>query len=243
MTEARTIFIYITTVIALLVMSAFYNKAEAKQYRKLTRIAVIDSGFTPIPFSTSGLKLCKKGHFDFTEDKESIGVDMLGHGSYVTDLIENNADTKSICFIILKVFDGRGASKLEWIKSAMQRAKKYKAIAINMSLGIFQHDYELRQITKMITTRGIKIFASAGNSSNDLNEYCNTYPVCFKGINKNLVVVGALNVYGDPAKYSNKGIRVSVWRFGDIQNGGRGTSFAAPRALGTWIKSLKLDKE
>lgn len=203
------------------------------------KVAIIDSGFSPMPGDSSVLKLCKSGHYDYVTKESEVGADYIGHGSFVTYLINRHSKTKNMCYLIYKVF-GNGSDEFA-IEKAFLKAYKEGARAINFSMVMFQYSHRARGIVKYITNKGVKIFASAGNSHRNMNTHCTTYPVCFKGINSNLVVVGSTDVYGGVASYSNYGARIDVYEFGDMKQH-RGTSFAAPRALGKYINSLKLDK-
>lgn len=214
--------------------------AKAADITKMYKIAIIDTGFTPLPFNGTGFKICKSGHFDYATDTPTVGEDTIGHGSYVTALADGHAQTENICFLIYKVFGGQ--SSIESVNKAMISAYKAGAKAINMSLSISKYEKRTHAIVKAITNRGVKMFVSAGNASTNMNTYCNSYPACFKGINKNMIIVGSTDYYRERASYSNYGFSIDVWEYGDLGRS-RGTSFAAPRALGNYVKTLKLDGE
>jgi subtilisin family serine protease len=211
-------------------------------FAKPYKVAILDTGFTPLFPDNAIFKLCDSGHYDFNEEAPEIGFDDYGHGSFVTYLINANADTNNMCYVIYKVFGPNTVNGHDVIDRALVMAAKSRVNAINMSLYMTNHSYKTKKIIKKLTRRGIKIFVSAGNEGRNLNQKCFTYPVCYKGINRNMVVVGALDNYGEVARYSNIGLKVDVYKMGDIGRS-RGTSFAAPRALGKYIKKLKLDKK
>lgn len=206
------------------------------------KVAVIDSGFSYIPFDSTGLKLCNKGHYDFDEDKPKVGSDDIGHGAYVAALINRHAKTKNMCFLIYKVFGRNIVDPHSAVDLAILKANRAGAKAINMSLYMDRSSSRTERIIKNVTRRGIKVFVSAGNNGQNLNNVCDKYPVCFRSFvkNKNLMVVGAKNIYGDIARYSNYGTRIDVYELGDLSRFSRGTSFASPRALGNYIRSLRI---
>lgn len=223
---------------ALLLVLLFPCMALAQDAGPQYRVAVIDTGFTFLPFDTTGFKVCKDGHYDYVTDTKTIGPDAVGHGSYVTSLINTEMGDANVCFMIYRIYGS--AVPLSAMGSAIARAYRSGAKAINISMSINTHLPRLQRIVKAVTKRGVKIYTSAGNDSVNMNKYCTTAPACMKGIGRNLVVVGATDSHGDPSMYSNKGsLKVDIWEYGDLGRA-RGTSFASPRALGRYLKSLKL---
>ncbi len=210
--------------------------AKAEPYK----VAIIDTGFMPVPFDSSMRKLCKTGHYDFAERKPEVGLDTYIHGTYVTYLVNNEAKTENICFLIYKVFGGK-SQEID-VVNAMKKAHKAGAKAINMSLSTGLHNHKLDKTTRSLAKKGVKIFLAAGNENNNMNNYCPRYPQCLNHVNENIVIVGAMDAFGARESYSNYGLKVDVYDWGTIGNA-RGTSFAAPRALGRYIKTLKLDKK
>jgi len=208
--------------------------------RPMYRIAVIDTGFTPLPFDKTGTKLCKDGHYDYSTKRDKVGLDEIAHGSYVTYLINETAETKNICFMIYKVFGSEAA--ITDLGKAIDRARLYGAKAINMSVNMQGFEHAVHLAYKKATQSGIKIFTAAGNSNKNLNNYCNEYPPCYNDIQKNSYIVGATDKFHQRERYSNYGIKVAVYDWGNIKEA-HGTSFAAPRALGRYIKSLNLDRK
>jgi len=219
--------------------------AESKTKRaKLFKVAIIDSGFGfETELNKKAFKICKTGSFDFISNLPMVGDDELGHGTSVMGLVNRRANTKNMCFLVYKVFGSSPYGDSNNIRKAMVAAYRNGAKVINMSLGGNQHSIQEREIIKEITGRGVKIFVAAGNASKNLNVTCNSYPVCYKNLNMNLIPVGATDEDVDVAKYSNRGVKISVYKYGRTISGSRGTSFAAPRATGDYIKSLNLDKK
>ena len=236
MTKARFGFHLALMAVAFLVIFLLNMAAHASPYK----VAVIDTGFAPVPFDNAGFKLCKSGHFNFNNGKEEVGVDRSAHGAFVTSIINQHAQTKNMCFLVYKL--KMNASSYKDIRQAFLKAWKEGAQVINFSVEMYHHDSRLERIFKFLANKGIKIYAAAGNSATNLNRRCRTYPSCYAISHPNLVLVGALDADGDVAKYSNYGARIGVYKYGKNLMGSRGTSFAAPRAAGDYIKSLQLDK-
>jgi len=227
---------------ALLALTVFLvglNFAEAKQLR----IAVIDSGFGfDVELNKKAFKMCKTGSYDFIANSPVIGDDENGHGTAVLSLIERTAQTKNVCYLVFKVFDASGFGTEDHVNRAIAGAIKAKANVINMSLSTFTHSHKTKALIDSAVKRNIKVFLAAGNKGKNLNTNCNSYPSCYNIKNANLIRVGALDEDADVAKYSNKGVLISVYKYGRTMQGSRGTSFAAPRAAGDYVKSLNLDK-
>ena len=222
---------------AFICLTVFLTGLSFSEAKEPYRIAVIDSGFSPVPFDSSAMKLCKAGHYDFSTRTASVGYDTMYHGSYVTALINQRAAGKKICFLIYKVFGGK--SGVGDLNTALQMAHTNGARAVNLSLSFNMYSEEIKKTLQRMTRRGVKVFAAAGNSKTNMNEKCSRYPACYQGLNSNFVRVGALDDDVDVAKYSNYGLKVSVYKYGRLRNGSRGTSFAAPRALGDYVRNLK----
>lgn len=206
------------------------------------KVAIIDSGFAPLPYSTAGLKLCKTGHYDYNSATPSVGLDVMGHGAYVADIINSSAQTDNMCLIIYKVFGPGVFDPTYAIKDSLARAIKAGANAINMSLYYNKYLYPAYKLLLEAQQRGVVMYVSAGNNGKNLNLMCNKYPVCYKGLEKSMKVIGAMDKYKRRAFYSNYGARIDIYEFGETDNGALGTSFAAPRALGNYIRSLKWDE-
>ena len=232
----RNLLIAAFTLFTLFLLNLNANAAPVKPIK----IAVIDTGYTFIPWDNSGFKLCETGHFDYNESKPQVGADTMSHGSFVLSIINRRMNTKNACFLVYKVF-GEKVTAGD-IDNAMIKAYRNGANVINLSLTMRQYSRRTRNIIKTLTRKGVKIFAAAGNSANNVNLKCIRYPVCYKGLNANFVRVGALDEDDDVAKYSNYGTSIALYKYGRTMFGDRGTSFAAPRAAGDFVKSLNHDR-
>ena len=221
----------------LLAVLLFGSVANAKIYK----IAVIDTGLNPLMTNKeTRMHTCQTGHYDFSTKKPELGFDVIGHGTQVSELIVEHAKTKKFCMMHYKIFGGLATSPND-VANAVIKAVKAGAKAINMSISIHAYNARDKRAIKYALRKGVKIFNAAGNAGINLNIHCAVYPACFKIAHRDFYVIGSTNVYGDIAKYSNVGRIIDLYELGDY-NKSRGTSFAAPRALGNYINSLRLDK-
>lgn len=235
----RALFLTSLGIMGFMIGFAIGEIAKADELDTRYKIAVIDTGFTPMMFDTTGFKLCESGHYDFNTNTPTVGRDTMGHGAYVTALINHHAQTNNICFLVYKVF-GENVKDQYAVTNALIKAYKAGAKAVNMSLYMTQYSERTRRVFKYVSKRGVKLFVASGNHGVDLNKICRYYPVCYKGINPRLTIVGATDRYNRVARYSNIGAKLTVYQFGDVGRS-RGTSFASPRALGDYVRGLKLD--
>ena len=206
------------------------------------KVAIVDTGFNPF-MSNKDTKnhTCKTGHYDFSTKKKGLGLDVMGHGTSVSELVVLHAKTEKFCLMHYKIFGGLATSPDD-VSNAIIKAVKAGAKAINLSISINRYHPRDKKAIKYALARGVKIFNASGNSGVNLNIHCAVYPACFKLAHRDFYVVGALNLYGDIARYSNVGRIIDLYELGDY-NGDRGTSFSSPRALGNYIKSLNLDRK
>lgn len=201
-----------------------------------TKVAIIDTGFTPMMFSSAWEKICKTGHYDYSKDTPTVGMDVILHGSLVALIITDEAPDEDYCLQIYKVMGGK-ATYVD-VARAINKAVDNGAKVINLSLTVNVYTAAMHKAVIRATRLGVKIFAAAGNAGQNLNEYCNVFPQCLKRINNNLILVGAANKHGELERYSNYGVKVAVYNWGDIGQA-RGTSFAAPRALAQYLTEAK----
>lgn len=228
--------IYALTLFLLFMTGLF---ADARTYK----VAVIDTGFTRIDKNLP-LTLCKRGHYDFSTETSTIGEDDARHGmhgSTIATLIAAIMRTTDVCFIVYKVFGNNISATESVFPRAVIKAVRSGARVINISIVQHRYPFGLYKAIKYAIKRGVVVFVAAGNSGQDLGIYCNEYPACFKDLGPNFRVVGATDLDRDRAKYSNHGGVVDMYFYGGTPGGGQGTSFATPRAVGMYIKSLNLD--
>lgn len=224
---------YIILVLINLILSISY----AKDLDSIIKVAVIDTGYSGA-FATPKLKkqLCDSGHYDITAGQPILGYDMIGHGTYVANILFETANIDNSCLLVYKIIDPFYPSPEDAIYQALVHAYKAGANVINMSVSINRFSAKERRAIDFLTKKGVKIFVSAGNESTDLNNQCLSYPTCYKGLNLNFHRVGALDQSGLVEAYSNKGFKVDLYEYGTILNVGRGTSFSSPRAAGNYLR-------
>lgn len=216
-----------------LMMSIGYASDKYK-----TKVAVIDTGYSGF-FATKRTKktMCKKGHYDFTFKEPKMGYDVIGHGTFVTNLIVENAKRDDICILMYKVSAYSREETRDHIQRALIYAYKKGARVVNISMGDRTFNYNESKIFKMAARKGMKIFVAAGNEGKNMNDMCNIYPGCYTA--PNIFTVGSTDRTGLIETYSNKGSKVQIYEYGTIPNVGRGTSFATPRAVARFLRERK----
>lgn len=197
------------------------------------KVIVIDSGYGGLfEHLDKSDQLCKAGHFDFTTNESILGVDDApGHGTHVVNFVAVQSSSKKYCIIMYKT----DSNRLNFVR-ALEKAIKVKPIAMNISYWFRGYLAQEHDLFKKLTNKGTKVFTIAGNQGRNLNIICNVFPTCYKKLNSNFIVIGATTPYFNPEKYSNFGNVVDGYEFGVAPGGMQGTSFAAPRALGLYLK-------
>jgi cell wall-associated protease len=191
-----------------------------------TKVAVIDTGYSGF-FATKRTKktMCKNGHYDFKFDEPKLGYDVIGHGTFVTNLIVENAKRDDICILMYKVNEYIQEKTRDHITKALAYAYKQGARVVNISMGDPTFNYRESKVFQRAARKGMKIFVAAGNEGKDMNQMCNIYPGCYTA--PNIFTVG------------NKGSKVQIYEYGTIPGVGRGTSFATPRAVARFLRERK----
>lgn len=205
------------------------------------RVAIIDTGFN-VFMGSKGLekKLCKDGHYDFSTALPIVGFDMIGHGTYVNDLIDKSSGRDDVCYLHYKVFGLLAAFDQKVLGKAILKAYRAGATVINMSLSHGSYSEWEKKVMKYVANRGVRFFISSGNDGLDMNKFCVNYPACYKGV-RNMKVVGSTGAGRLVERYSNHGLKIDIYEYGTIEGIGRGTSFASPRAAGKFLRDKKKD--
>lgn len=214
-------------------------KTRVNPFLPRYRIAVIDTGFDR-RYSEFPVKLCPNGHHDYNLNRDTVGSSAEKHGTYVSTIIGLVLHDVDYCIYVFQVYGPRDSMATDNVLDALARARKLGVVAVNMSFRSGIYDWREEALLKDLSSRGIKLFAAAGNEARDLNTECDVYPACYSI--ENLVVVGALTADADvKASYSNYGMKVTAWQPGTYITDSvqaRGTSFAAPKALGYYVHWL-----
>lgn len=214
--------------------------SKAARSAQLLKIAIIDTGYNPklVPDGIAKLKLCSEGHYDFFTKRPVVNATHW-HGTVTGSIIASFLRDVNYCAIIYQVADDAGISA-ENIAGALHMAAREGLTAINLSLEGTSFNSVERFAFYDVTSKGTIVFIAAGNRDKNLDIVCNSYPTCYHL--PNTYIVGALSDEGDSkAGYSNYGKEVNAWYQGSVEFGGqimRGTSFAAPRALGDFVQSF-----
>lgn len=204
------------------------------------KIAILDTGYDE-QAALVPLKLCKTGHYNYATKKAEVGTAPERHGTLVATIVASILEDEDYCAIIFQLMSADGSmGDNDAVIDALKRAKAAKVVAVNLSFRSGFYNWSEYRALKALSDDGVMLFAAAGNEHTDLNVSCMAYPACYRITN--LIAVGALTIDSDaPASYSNYGAKVSQWFRGDFTSPymqARGTSFAAPRALGYYVRSL-----
>jgi hypothetical protein len=210
------------------------------------RIAIVDTGFIK-QLGKPSVKLCKTGHYDFVLNKAGIHEAAGPHGTYIANIIGSELQGYNYCIVVYRVWNDDPSEALFLrVAKALRLAGDENVSAINYSLQGLAHSYTERNGFVRALGRGIKIFVAAGNEHQDLDRACISYPACYQNMPKGMAIVGAVTDSDPqaPTSYSNYGRKVDVWKPGsyvDQLSGifAQGTSFAAPRAVSDYVRSLQ----
>ncbi len=223
------------------------------------RVAVIDTGIdyyhpdleanvwlNPAEIPGNGLDDDGNGYvddlhgYDFVSD-DGDPMDDQSHGSHVAGIIgavgNNRIGVAGVCWeaslMAIKAFDEHGEGTVAGVASALRYAVENGARIINASWGQSDKSRVLQEAITEAWDAGVLIVAAAGNERDDIAPFPAGYdPV---------VAVGALNVKGERAVFSNFGAYVDLAAPGEAvlatTPNGRydllsGTSMAAPHASG-----------
>lgn len=192
------------------------------QCRKQLKVAIIDTGLGVIG-KGENLKLCDRGHKDFTDDGlhfkkaktvDKVPLDLHGHGTNVAGLISDYAKDADYCLIILKFYQHKNNGNNQYNSNrALRHAYELNPDILNLSMGGSEKDdYEAMLIDKILN-RGTIVVAAVGNDGQNLNaSNVGYYPA---GLDKRIVVVGALDKYNNRTPTSNYGDLVDFWELGE----------------------------
>jgi hypothetical protein len=205
-------------------------------------IAVFDTG---VNCSHPDLQSqCVRGYDAISNKMEWEGTDLNGHGTHAASIAcatSNNSigiSGISDCKVYpVRVLGNSGGGSLFYLARGLEHVRKRRPDirVYNLSLGTGANSPVLSRVIEKLRRDGIHIIAAAGNEgkNNDLHPH---YPANYMGV----VSVGASDVRGNRARFSNFGNSVDVFAPGDnivaAWRGGyrywSGTSFAAPHVAG-----------
>lgn len=187
------------------------NKYRVDRGNKVV-IAVIDTGFS-IKYKDQ-VRLCKKGHKDFTADKNPL-IDRHSHGTHIAGLIAKNIKV-DYCIIVIKYYspDGPGYDNLINSNKAFRWAIDQGVDMINYSGGGLDSSESEKALIEKALDKNIVVVTAAGNEGKNFKDQT-YYPAMY---DSRIVVVGNLHtndegiVERNPS--SNFGSEVDVQVFG-----------------------------
>ena len=215
-------------------------------------IAVLDTGIADVPELRGRIR----AGYNVTNDSPNTN-DIDGHGTAVASIAAATAGglrgiSPTSPVIPIKVFDDRGESAPEDLVAAIQRAISLKAGVINISASALPSDIDaesaktLKYAINAAVSLGIPVVAASGNEGAGTLDIPAAYP--------HVIAVGATDVSGAPASFSNSGGGLDLVAPGEeiavaapsaLCSTGygtvTGTSFAAPAVAGTAALLLAKD--
>lgn len=209
---------------------------------KPLKIAVVDSGLD-ITDTRLSEQLCPTGHKDFT----GYGlVDSVGHGTFVTGLIEKYAGSGNYCLVIYKYYSPLVEPKtnLENEILAFKEAIKNGVNVINFSSGGPHFDKE--EYTVIRNNPNVLFVVAAGNDGQNIDfEENSYYPASY--FLKNEFVIGNITLDNQRAPTSNWSSRITEVEVGEDVcstapdhkiDCGSGTSYSTAIRTGKIIRSI-----
>jgi len=190
------------------------NYFEAvKKYKKSNQtIAIIDSGYLEnIGFNEK--RIIKK--YNFIDNNDNV-KDEYGHGTFLLSLLLgfNNKDlfvkgiNDKVDVMILKVVNKNGITNSKLLSRAIYYAVENEANIINISLGIDNNIFQLKDAIKYAITKNITIVSAVG----DTNSKKSLYPANYDDV----ISVEAQDYNGNRYFYSNVDSKTKI-RFPGVE--------------------------
>lgn len=190
-------------------------------------VAVIDTGINDY-FSR------EIARYNFSTSESDL--DTSGHGTKVASVIADST-SDNVSFVAMKVFDDNNNSDIATIETALLKCMELDIDVVNISVGIFDKNFEKKVGTlgyldeefTALKSMGVVTCVSAGNESRH-TDY--VYPAGSSYV----WTVTAIDVYGNVADFSNfgkidfsaKGVSVVCINASGQKVSTSGTSFATP---------------
>lgn len=201
----------------------------------------MDTGLDTTMYPEYKPYLCKGNpHKDFTIENNPFYDTYMKHGTNITSIIVNQVSSNVVCIVVVKWITKSQKDNKSAIKNYMKALRHIKKIGVNilnMSLSGEAKIEGEQQYFNYFDSVNILTFVAAGNDRVNLDENCNTYPVCYP--NKNFVRVGINN--RSRYKESNYGriIQFNINLYKPIGNPPlEGTSQATAWVLNQFLKDL-----
>jgi len=176
-------------------------------HRKII-IAVPDTGYTAA--LVPNLSICSNGLIDLT----GTGMqDDIGHGTNILNIIAHELKDVDYCVYVYKIYNKHKDNSAFYSMLAYMYMSYLPALDIvNYSSSGKDEMYTEKLLISHLTNKNIKFVAAAGNDNRNLDINCAIFPACYKDV----ISVGALDIYGQKAPYSNYGKIVKAWQLGDF---------------------------
>ncbi len=192
--------------------------------------------------------------------KNGNPLDDQGHGSHVAGIIgavgNNNIGVCGVAWRVkimaCKCLDNTGSGNYSDIIAGIEYAINNGARVMNLSLGAPEGSRALLEAFQHARSAGVIMVCAAGNESADTDIETNkSYPAAYSDTEDNVISVGAIDRFGQPASFSNYGEH-SVHLFApgvdilslDMNDGyiiHSGTSMATPMVTGAFALVLAND--
>jgi hypothetical protein len=143
---------------------------EADEYVTV-KVAVIDSGLQFDHEQFEGVNVEVSQGANLIDESSSV-TDEIGHGTHVAGIIAENAP--GITIKPYKIVDLNGG-RLSSVIKAVDLATQDEVDVINMSLGVMDNSYALKNVVSQAKEEGVIVVAAAGNFGSDTGFYPASY--------------------------------------------------------------------
>lgn len=224
----------ISVFICLLLLTSPVLAVEAEDVPQPVRVALVDSGISPIAIDTAHIG---KGKNYALPDRDT--ADVLGHGTALAGMILDAAPEAVLVPMVYSTKTASGKGIQCSVKTVAQiildAVDVYDCQVINISAGVSQDVPALREAIAYAEEQGVVVVASVGNTNRTAPEL-SYYPASYDTV----IGVGALRKDGEVASFSQRH-GVALVAPGDSLKGVglrvktttvSGTSFAAAQVTG-----------
>lgn len=210
------------------------SAAEAAEAPQPVRVALIDSGISPIAIDTAHIG---KGKNYALPDRDT--ADVIGHGTALAGLILDAAPDAVLVPLVYRTMTAGGKSVQCSVKVIAQMIRDavdvYDCRVINISAGVSRDVSVLREAISYAEEQDVVVVASVGNTNRTAPE-SSYYPASYDTV----IGVGALRKDGKVASFSQRhgvslaapGDALEVVDLRGQTTTASGTSFAAAQVTG-----------
>ena len=221
--------------ICLILMTSQVSASEAEKVPQPVRVALIDSGISPIAIAPAHIA---EGKNYALPDRDT--ADVLGHGTALAGLILDSAPDVILVPLVYSTKTASGKAVQCSVKTIAKIIRDavdvYDCQVINISAGVSQDVAALREAIAYAEEQGVVVVASVGNT-NRTTPKLSYYPASYDTV----IGVGALRKDGKVASFSQRhgvslvapGDGLKVVSLKEKTTTASGTSFAAAQVTGT----------